>query len=209
MRKTVDQEAVEQKKRGVLLVVTGPTGSGKDTLFAELQKKAPKSIKIITTTSRKPRAGEKEGEPYYFLNREDFEKKIVEDAFFEWVEFRGELYGTQKKTLLDALEKKVDVLWRIEAKGVKNIKEKVKTMVERCAFVFLTAPVSVLQKRVKQDEGEAGFSNRWNESLVTWEREQYDDCDYLVYNEQDNLEKTVSEIMAIMQTKRLEILSER
>ncbi|MEK7092190.1 MAG: hypothetical protein AAB907_01040, partial [Patescibacteria group bacterium] len=145
------------------------------------------------------------GNPYYFLSREDFERKIVEDAFFEWVEFRGELYGTQKKTLMDALEKGVDVIWRIEAKGVKNIKQKVKQMVDRSVFVFLTAPVEILKNRVMKDEGDQKFTTRWNESLVLWEREQYDDCDYLVFNQQDNLKEAVKQVLSIIEAKRIEI----
>lgn len=205
-KKTVDQEADDQKKRGVLLVLTGPTGAGKDTVFKKLQEKDKKVIKIITTTSREPRKGEQEGNPYCFLSRDAFEKKIIEDAFFEWVEFRGHLYGTQKKTLTSALEKNVDVIWRIEAKGVKNIKEKVKKMVSRVVFVFLTAPVAVLKHRVQKDEGDAKFNTRWNQSLVVWEREQYGDSDYLVFNEQDNLEKAVEDIRSIMKAKKLEII---
>lgn len=204
-RATVDQESADQKKRGVLLVLTGPTGSGKDTLFQKLQEHDPLIIKIITTTSRQPREQESEGNPYNFLNREDFERKIVEDAFFEWVEFRGELYGTQKKTLMDALEKGVDVIWRIEAKGVKNIKQKVKQMVDRSVFVFLTAPVEILKNRVMKDEGDQKFTTRWNESLVLWEREQYDDCDYLVFNQQDNLKEAVKQVLSIIEAKRIEI----
>lgn len=205
MKHSVDEESADQKKRGVLLVLTGPTGSGKDTLFAKLLEKDPKILKIITTTSREKRVNETEGNPYFFLTREEFEKQISKDAFFEWVEFRGALYGTQKKTLMDALEKGVDVIWRIEAKGVKNIQTKVKAMVPRCVFVFLSSPVEMLEKRVKKDEGE-GFLKRWNESLVTWEREQYDDCDYLVFNEQDDLEVAVDAVLTIMNAKRLEII---
>ncbi len=67
------------------------------------------------------------GTPYHFVSREQFEQLIAEGAFFEWVEFRGELYGTQKKTLQDALATGNGVIWRIEAKGVKNIKRKNKS----------------------------------------------------------------------------------
>ena len=204
---TIDQEASAQKNRGVLLVLTGPSGAGKDAVLRKLQERNPKIVKITTTTSREKRVNESEGDPYYFITREDFEKKIVEDAFFEWVEFRGELYGTQKQTLMDALKTENDVVWKIEAKGVKNITDKVKKMVERSVFVFLTAPVEVLKSRVEKDEGEQ-MMKRWNESLVVWEREQYDDCEYLVFNEQERLDKAVDAIHSIIESKRIQILKE-
>lgn len=205
MKKTIFQEIKEQEKRNVLLLLTGPTGSGKDAIFNSLLKDDPSIIKIITTTSRSMRTNEKEGNPYYFVNREKFEKLISEGAFFEWVEFRGQLYGTQKKTLTNALSKKVDVIWHIEAKGIKNIKNKVKEMVENSAFVYLTTKsIDVLINRVAKDEGDK-IKTRWNESLVKWEMEQYDDCDYLVVNQDGKLSEAIAEIKAIIKTKKLEI----
>lgn len=205
MKKTIFQEIKEQEKRNVLLLLTGPTGSGKDAVFNSLLKDDPSIIKIITTTSRPMRDNEKEGNPYYFVNREKFEKLISEGAFFEWVEFRGQLYGTQKKTLTNALSKKVDVIWHIEAKGIKNIKNKVKEMVENSAFVYLTTKsIDVLINRVAKDEGDK-IKTRWNESLVKWEMEQYDDCDYLVVNQDGKLSEAIAEIKAIIKTKKLEI----
>ncbi len=205
-KQPIAHEIDNQKKRGVLLILTGPTGAGKDTVLSYLQKDNPQIVKITTTTSRQKRTNEIEGNPYYFISRAQFEQLIAEGAFFEWVEFRGALYGTQKKTLMEALEKGVDVVWRIDTRGVKNIKEKVKNHVKRSVFVFLTAgSVAMLRKRVEKDEG-VTHSNRWNEPLVLWEMEQYDDCDYLVVNDDNNLEKTGHYIKAIMQAKRLEIL---
>lgn len=201
----ITDEIAKQKKRGVLLILTGPTGAGKDALFAKLQKKNQSLGRIITTTSREMRPDEKEGNPYYFISRETFERMVAEGAFFEWVEFRGHLYGTQKKTLNEQLAKDVDVIWHIDAKGVKNIKEKVKQLYPRSVFVFLAAQdVSVLEQRVQKDEGKA--VHRWNKDLVSWELEQYDDCDYLVVNHDTALDEAVNNVFAIIEAKRLEII---
>lgn len=207
---SIFDEAAQQKSRGVLLVLTGPSGSGKDTVLARLQDRFPSMVKIVTTTSRPKRSKESEGHPYHFVSRDEFENLIAEGAFFEWVEFRGELYGTQKKTLMDALESGEGVIWKIEAKGVKNIKEKITQMVPRAVFVFLTTEsVSMMRDRVRNDEGEEGAKTRFNEPLVVWEMKQYQDCDYLVVNNDNDLEATVANIDAIMRAKRFQIIPQK
>lgn len=206
--KPITEEVNEQQHRGVLLILTGPSGSGKDTVIAKLVERDPTAIKVVTTTSRKMREIEREGEPYYFISREEFEQLIASEAFFEWVEFRGELYGTQKKTLMDAIATGKNVIWKIEAKGVKNIKEKIKQMLPRSVFVYLTAPsIDVLKQRVFAAEGEEKAHLRWNESLVVWEMKQYHDSEYLVVNEDDKLDKAVTEIFSIVEAKRREVLT--
>lgn len=205
MEERINKELRNQKGRGVLLVLTGPTGAGKDTIFAQLMEQNPKIVKITTTSSRDKREGESEGNPYYFIPRSKFEQMIANGEFFEWVEFRGHLYGTQKQTLEKALKTGEDIIWHIDAKGIKNIKEKVKEMVDRSVFVFLTAPtVNTLKDRVKKDE-EHLMHHRWNEPLVLWEMEQFDDCDYLVINEDGKLDQTLERVKAIIEAKRQEI----
>lgn len=205
--KPIEQEVQEQKHRGVLLILTGPSGAGKDTVIAEMVKRDPSLIKITTTSSRAMREKESEGHPYHFISRDQFEELIAEGAFFEWVEFRGELYGTQKKTLEEALDKGVNVIWKIETKGVKNIKEKIKHMVPRSVFIYLTAEtIEMMKERVLKDEGETGMHKRWNEPLVVWELKQYQDCDYLIVNNDNTLEQAVVAIESIMQAKRLAVL---
>ncbi len=203
----IDSEISSQHRRGVLLVLTGPTAAGKDTVIAKLAEQDQSLVKIVTTTSRKMREGESEGHPYHFVSRDEFERLIAEGAFFEWVEFRGELYGTQKKTLLDALDLGVTVVWKIETKGVKNIQEKIKQMVPRVVFVFITGEsIEEMKERVLKAEGEDGAKVRWNESLVIWELKQYMDCDYLLVNRHNKLDDAVKELQAILLAKRLEIL---
>lgn len=204
--KNIEAEIQEQGARGVLMVITGPSGSGKDTLIALLKKKHPQLEWIVSTTSRKMREGEEEGKPYHFVTREQFERLIAEGEFFEWVEFRGELYGTQKQTLLNAINSGKDVVWKIETKGVKNIKSKIKQMVPRSAFVFLMGDsLEAMKERVRKAEGDEGAKVRWNESLVLWEMKQYEDCDYLVLNKDENVEESLEKLFAILHAKRFEI----
>lgn len=204
--KNVETELTEQSTRGVLLVITGPSGSGKDTLISLLKKKHPQIEWIISTTSRSMREGESQGNPYHFVTREEFERLIADGEFFEWVEFRGELYGTQKKSLMDAINSGKDVVWKIETKGVKNIKTKIKQMVPRSAFVFLMGDsLETMKKRVYKAEGEEKALIRWNESLVVWEMKQYEDCDYLVLNSEENRDEALEKLLSILQAKRYEI----
>lgn len=205
-KKPILQEIEEQQHRGVFLILTGPTGAGKDAVFGKLMAQDASIKKIITTVSRPMRNAESEGNPYHFITREVFEQMIANGDFFEWVEFREHLYGTEKRVIEEALATKKDVIWHIEAKGVKNIKQKIKDMVPRSVFIFLTAPsVMFLEERVKKDEG-TEVIHRWNEPLVKWEMDQYDDCDYLVVNEEGKLDETVEKIKAIMEARRQEII---
>lgn len=208
MKRTIQEEIQDQNQRNVLVILSGPTASGKDTVLQEIVKNNPKSTRVITTTSRQKRDGEEEGKPYFFIERTDFENKIANHEFFEWVEFRGQLYGTQKKTLEDALASGNDVYWKIEAKGVKNIKDKVKHMTNRSVFIYLAASdIHTLEERVRHDE-QGIQTDRWNPALATWEMEQYDDCDYLVVNDNGNLADSVKKITDIIEAKRLEIIKD-
>jgi guanylate kinase len=206
MTLTIEEEIITQQSRGVLIILTGPTGAGKDTVIEKLTEKNPTLLRVTTTSSREMRPNESEGHPYHFISRDEFEKKIAQNEFFEWVEFRGELYGTTVTELDQALSSGRDIVWKIEMKGIKNIKSKIKQTTDRNVFIFLTGDtIQTLEDRVSHDPG--GKHKRWNESIVQWEMSQYDDCDYLVVNTDGKLEETTQKVLAIIEAKRMEIIT--
>lgn len=209
----IHEEIENQKKRSVLIVLSGPTAAGKDSVMKALLEKRPNLIRMITTNSRPMRPGEKEGVDYYFVERADFEKLISEDAFVEWVEYLGHYKGGQKKHLEEALSSGKDVIWRIDVRGVKNIKTKVHEMiadpnspVKAVVFIFLAPPdLETLGRRMRV----RGTENEevWNQglNLAKWELEQYDDYDYLVINEDDKLDKAIIAAEGIIEAVRRHI----
>lgn len=112
----------------LILIISGPAGSGKTTLCEQLLAEFPESIeRIVTTTSRDPRPGEVDGFDYHFLTPEVFEKKLQEGAFIEWARVHGRLYGSQKVHLQDVLDKGKDILLNIDVQGARNFRNREKT----------------------------------------------------------------------------------
>src|SRR3989339_1079946 len=163
----VSEELVRQTKRGVLLVLSGPSGVGKDTVMLQLMDKYPNMQKLVTTNSRPKRKEEKDGYDYYFVDRDEFEKLIAEEAFFEWVEYRGHYRGGQKKHVAEALESGKDVIWRIDVRGVKNIREKVKEMFPHSVFVLLAVgDLETLRQRMLDRESESTQDLEWSVDMA-------------------------------------------
>ncbi|HEX2182527.1 MAG TPA: guanylate kinase [Rubrobacteraceae bacterium] len=123
-------------RRGRLIVVSGPSGAGKDTLIADALGEIPELALIASATTRKPRPGEVDGRDHVFLTRQEFERWIEEDRLLEWAKYSGNLYGTPKQSVEDLLEKGRSVILRIELQGARQIKERRPDAV----MVFVRAP---------------------------------------------------------------------
>ena len=127
---------IKTKKQGLLIVLSGPSGSGKNTVCDELKKNNPNIWESISMTSRKPRHGEEDGKAYYFVSEEGFEENIKNDKMLEYAKFAGNYYGTPRGSVQEHLDKGEDVILVIEIQGALQIKKKI----PHALFIFLLPP---------------------------------------------------------------------
>ena len=113
----------EAEGKGLLFIISGPAGSGKTTICDGLMEKESLQ-RIVTSTTRSPRQGECDGLDYHFLNTQDFETKITEDAFYEYATVHNNYYGTQKADILKPILSGQNLLLNIDVQGAKTITEK-------------------------------------------------------------------------------------
>lgn len=131
--------------KGVLLIVSGPSGAGKGTVCSEYIKRRPETFLSVSATSRSPRLGDEDGVTYFFKTREEFEKLISDDGLLEYAEFCGNYYGTPKAPVLRAMGEGRDVILEIEVQGAYKVKEKCPNAV--LVFVLPPSP-EILRERL-------------------------------------------------------------
>lgn len=123
--------------RGLLIVLSGPSGVGKGTVRKALfEKQSHKLNYSVSMTTRKPREGEVEGEDYFFVSREEFKRYIEEDKMLEWAEFVGNYYGTPKEHVEELLDSGKEVVLEIEVEGALQVRSKMPEAV----FIFIVPP---------------------------------------------------------------------
>ncbi len=113
---------ISVKREGLLYCLVGPTASGKSSLSRELLARDENIHLSISATTRAPRAGEQDGVHYHFIERAEFERQVKEGLFFEWAEVHGNLYGTTRQTVNEAISAGKDLLLDIDIKGVRSFK---------------------------------------------------------------------------------------
>jgi guanylate kinase len=166
-------------RRGRLIVVSGPSGAGKDTLIRGALEAIPELALIASATTRKPREREVEGKDHVFLSREEFERWIEEDRFLEWAEYSGNLYGTPKQSVEELLQKGRSVILRIELQGARQIKERRPDAV----MVFVRAPsLEETRRRLESRATETSESVESRMSTAIKEIAARDEFDYEVVN---------------------------
>jgi guanylate kinase len=165
--------------RGRLIVVSGPSGAGKDTLIRAALEAIPELALIASATTREPREGEEDGRDHVFLSREEFERWIDEDRLLEWAEYSGNLYGTPKESVEELLQKGRSVILRIELQGARQIKERRPDAV----MVFVRAPsLEETRRRLESRATETSESVENRMATALKEIAARDEFDYEVVN---------------------------
>lgn len=174
----------------LLIVLTGKTASGKDTVAARLLEKNPQLRKVITTTSRPLRTGEVDGKDYNFISKDKFNEKIANGGFIEYVEYAGNFYGTEKKELEGQ-----NLIWRIDPSRAGQVRDLIKD--REVIVIYLTVDDSVVLKRLR-DRGlsEEEINARMKQDANFWQRFK-DKYDYVVENVPDRLDQTLDKIRQI------------
>lgn len=183
--------------KGMLIVVSGPSGCGKGTVLAEILK-SDRIFYSVSATTRSPRQGETDGVNYYFLTKEKFEKLIEEDGMLEYASYCGNYYGTPKRPVEEMLEQGKHVILEIEVQGAMKVMEKCPEAV----FVFILPPsLKELERRLNKRGTEAEDVIKKRLSEAAREIKQAYKYDYAVIN--GELEKAVDDLKAIIRAEEL------
>jgi len=145
LSKRIDSELRERSAKGSLFIVSAPAGTGKTTLVDMLLKEFSSAIASISFTTRKPRAGEIEGKHYHFLSPEEFEKRIAEDEFLEYVTLYGDYYGTSTEWVKSYLNAGTDVILVIDTQGARLLRSRCTASLPSRLVTLFIAPPSLLE----------------------------------------------------------------
>lgn len=180
-------------EKGLLFIISGPSGAGKGTIVKALRRALPTLHLSISATTRLPRGGEVNGVEYYFLERSVFNKMIEEDQLLEWAEVYGNFYGTPRHFVLEALERGNDVILEIDIQGALQVKEKLPEAV----LIFIAPPSRAeLQLRLigRKTDSREEIEKRLN--CMAGEMRLAGRYDYFVVN--DSINRAIDHIKAII-----------
>jgi len=183
----------QPKEPGLLIVISGPSGVGKDTILRRLFQLAPELKYSVSYTTRAPRPGEIDGQSYTFVTEDEFKRLIEAKEFLEWAQVYDQYYGTSRKRVEDALARGEDIILKIDVQGAAFVKKRKPDAL----FIFITPPSTdeLLQRLTgRNTESPAALERRQREALV--ELGLAKDYEHVVCNR--DVEESAREILAMI-----------
>ncbi len=187
---------------GLLFVVSGPSGAGKDTLVEGLVRESPRLRYSISATTRAPRSGERDGEHYFFLTRAEFAARLEAGSLLETREYNGNLYGTPREYVEQSIAQGYDVILKPEVNGALAVK----TAFPDAVLIFLVPDrFSRLRERLLARRSETNEEIARRLEIGHQEMTFIRRFDYIVVNEQDRPQEAIRDLQAILHAERLRI----
>lgn len=183
--------------KGLLIVISGPSGAGKGTIYNKVLALRPEIKKSVSVTTRAPRKGEQEGVHYYFRTIEDYQKMIADGAFLETAAVYSNYYGTPKAPVFKMLADGSNVMFEIDTFGNKQIRAKY----PECVSIFIMTPTfAELERRLRDRNTESEDSINTRLGNARRELGEYRDFDYIVFN--DDADRAAAEVAAIIDAEK-------
>lgn len=185
--------------KGIVMVLSGPSGGGKGTVVKALLEKMPEMVLSVSATTRAPRAGEEDGKAYHFITKAEFEKLIEENGVLEYTSYCDNYYGTPKKPCVEATEAGKDFFLEIEVDGAMQIK---KRYPEAVLVMLIPPTLSELEARLRHrgtesEETIAKRLKRAEEEIAFAEK-----YDYIVVNETGKADECANELISIISAEK-------
>ena len=183
----------------LLIVISGPSGVGKDATLNEMRRAGHNFHYVVTATTRPKRPAEIDGKDYVFLSRGQFQKMLSNNELLEWAEVYNYYYGVPKKQIKRALKAGMDVVVKVDVQGANTIKQ----IVPDAVFIFLTPPsLEELALRLKNRGNHTEEELHTRLGKAQMEMECIPMFDYVVQSYKDDLKKTVAEILSIISAEK-------
>ena len=192
----------ELVKKPLLIVLSGPSGVGKDAVLHYLKSSSP-SFKFVTTMTTRPRRhNEKDNVDYHFVSQDEFEKLLKNNELLESANVYGNWYGPPKEPIRQALKQGYDVMVKVDVQGAATIKK----LAPQAVFIFLMPPsIDELAVRLKQRYTESPESLALRLYACEHELQQISSFDYVVINHRNQIETAVNEIKAIITAEKCRV----
>jgi guanylate kinase len=183
----------------LLIVLSGPSGAGKDAVLSRMKEAGYPAQFITTATTRPQRANEEDNVAYKFVSEKDFQKMLKNKELLEYANVYGNWYGVPREAVRKALEAGRDTIVKVDVQGAATLKK----LLPEAVFIFLTCPTTEeLETRLRERQTESEFDCDLRLKTAVVEMKQLPLFDYIVFNERNEIEQAASAIEAIITAEK-------